>query len=200
MTKKKHDASTRFNYLVRKYKSMHTLNASELKDPEQVFLRSLASCSIIPGSPFDDAITVAFQKTQFNIHDPLQWKLLLGLFSIAHYGGWPKLAAVKQWTSARLHLLAQHAAEIRALNRGLSDKSVAHNLRTSPKYKKLYGNYSINLLRERLAEAKLGETDRETTIKRHVEAMRRLYAFFGKNWTDELESVVRQSLSDKLDT
>ena len=86
MTARKHDASTRFWNLVQKYESVAPDTGDpDWNDPSSVLLRLPLSCSIVPGNPLDDAIALAFAKTAFDVRDPLQWKILLGLFCIAHF-------------------------------------------------------------------------------------------------------------------
>jgi hypothetical protein len=189
VTKKIYDVSTRFGELVRQYKAnVQNRGESEFKDPTELFLRASACCPIIPGSPLDDAIAVAFEKTGFNRHDPLEWKLLLGLFCLAHYAQWPKRSAPKQWTLERLDQLDQHAAEVRARRGNLSDTAVAIALTKSAQHRSLYGKYSASLIRERLGEARTAKHDFETLMQNHVAATRRLYALFGKEWTNETET------------
>ena len=58
---------------------------AQLDDPIAEICRLQLSCSLVPGNPFDDAIALGFAKTGFDVRDPLQWKLLLSLFCIAHF-------------------------------------------------------------------------------------------------------------------
>ena len=198
MTKRKYDVSTRFNELVRQYKAnVQNQSESELKDPIHLLLRASASLTLIPGSPLDNAIAVAFDKTGFNRRDPLEWKLLLGLFCLAHFAEWPKRSAPKQWTLERLDQLDQHAAEVRARRGNLTDTAVAIALTKSTQHRSLYGKYSPNLIRERLAEAQTAKQDFEKLMQDHVAATRRLYGLFGKEWTNETETKVRRSFIDR---
>jgi hypothetical protein len=192
MTARKHDASTRFWELLQQLRSI----IPKSDDPEFKDLFENApwlsfSCSAIPGTPLDDAIILAFAKTDLNIRDPLEWKLLLGLFCIAHFGVYKKRAAPKQWTAARLHQLDFDAAEIKSRHPDFGDEAIANILKKTKI--DVYGKYTISSIRERVAQARKSKEAFEKLLADHLIATRRLHTFFGKNWTSEIEAKVKKS-------
>jgi hypothetical protein len=197
MTARKHDASTRFWDLVKKYKSL----ATEEEDPKwnnpfEVFLRPALSVSVQPGNILDDAIALAFAKTGFSVRNPTNWKLLLGLFCVAHFAAWPKSAAPKLWTKTRLRQLDQDAAEIWSRHADFSDEAVARNLKTTKLYRTRYGRYSIATIRERLAEARQFKREAERLLNSHLDVVRRLYASVGFEWTSAIEAEITRSFTE----
>jgi len=196
VTARKHDASTRFWNLVQKYKLVAPKSDDpQWNDPVNVSLRLPLSCSVAPGNPLDDAIALAFAKTGFDVRDPLQWKILLGLFCIAHLGDWKKPAAHKVWTTARLEQLNCDAAEIRSRHPEFRDEAVARNLRNATPYRVKYGRYSITYLRERLADARNSKQESENLLNANLASVRGLYKSFGIEWTSEIEAQARQSFT-----
>jgi hypothetical protein len=190
MTAKKHDASTRFRDLVKKYRRLAPAPPEdpEWKDPMSILHRLPLSCAVLPGNPLDDAIAVAFTETGFDVNEPLQWKLLLGLFCIAHFGEWKKLAAPKIWTAVLLEQLNHDAAEVRSRLPDLSDEAIAKSRKYTERYRNTYGKYSINYLRERLADARKSHQESEKLLNTHLTSVRRLFAFMGREWTSENEA------------
>jgi hypothetical protein len=199
VTAKKHDPSTRFQELLRRYKTLIPKSEdADLQDPLVRNLRLPLSFSVLPGNLLDDAISMAFSKTDLNIRDPLQWKLLLALFSMAHFATWPpKKGPTKRWTSARLRQLDEHAQEIRSRHPKFSDKAVASVLVGKNPYRDVYGEYSIPSIVERLAEAKTMKRELEALLKAHLTAVRRLFIHFEVEWTSDTEAAVRQSFLDR---
>jgi hypothetical protein len=197
VTTKKHDASTRFWYLLEGYKS----SGSKTDDPDwtnpiEVILRPSLSCSVFPGNPLDDAIAIAFAKTGLNVRDPFHWKALLGLFCLAHFAEWPKLAAQKRWTAARLEQLDKDTAEIWTRHPDFSDEAVARILKEKKSYGESYGQYAISSIRERIRDARKFKQEREELLKKHLTFTRRLYETLGVEWTSELEAEVTHSLKE----
>jgi len=183
VTARKHDASTRFWNLVQKYESVAPDTGDpDWNDPSSVLLRLPLSCSIVPGNPLDDAIALAFAKTAFDVRDPLQWKILLGLFCIAHFGSWQKPAAHKVWTPALLEKLDNDAAEIWSRHPDFSDEAVARALKGAEPYRDAYGGYSVSYLRERLTDARKSKQESEKLLNTLLALTRNLYAICGAEW------------------
>jgi hypothetical protein len=197
VTAKKHDASTRFWYLLERCKSLGIkTDDPDWTNPLDVILRPLLSCSVLPGNPLDDAIAIAFAKTGLNVRDPSHWKALLGLFCLAHFSEWPKPAAHKRWTAARLEQLDKDTAEIWARRPDFSDKAVARILKEKKSYEETYGQYSISYIRERIRDARKSKQEREELLKKHLTYMRRIYETLQVEWTSELEAEVTHSFKE----
>jgi hypothetical protein len=164
----------------------------DFTDPTQLFGIAL-NLTLIPGDPRDDAIALAFAKTGLNVNDPFHWKLLLTLFCVAHFADWPKVAAPKLWTRARLEQLHKHVTEIRIRHPGLSDAAIAKILRKNRSYRETYGQHSIDYIRERIRDAKKSELEFEELVQKHVKAVQLRYESVGVKWTSELESKTKSS-------
>ncbi|MGO9681102.1 MAG: hypothetical protein ACLPTZ_00555 [Beijerinckiaceae bacterium] len=112
------------------------------------------------------------------------------------FGIWPKVAAPKRWTPAKLDELAQDAADIRSRHPDFSDEAIAKSLSGVNPYRNKYGDFSIAYLRERLADARNSQKDFEQLLEGHLIAVRRLYASFRIDWTSETEAKVTQSFKE----
>jgi hypothetical protein len=162
-------------------------------DPTQILLATALNLTLIPGDPRDDAIALAFAKTGLNPNDPSHWKLLLALFSLAHFADWQKLAAPKLWTRSRLEQLHKHVAQIEARRPGLSDVAIAKILRKNSPYRETYGQYSIDYIRERIRNAKESEVALEKLAQEYVKVVQLRYESVGVKWTSELGSETKNS-------
>jgi len=107
---------------------------------------------------------------------------------LAHFGEWPKPAAHKLWTSARLEKLYEHVAEIRSRRPGLRDEAIARILKESKQYRGTYGQYSKKYIGERIRDARNSKDGFEDTLKKHLIFTRGLCEAIGLQWTSELES------------
>jgi hypothetical protein len=194
MTGKKHDLSSRFWSLLERAKPhLPPVRDFDPRSPDEI-TRLALGYTIFPGNPMDDAIAVAFAKMGLNVRAPEHWKLVVGIFSAALVGEWPKLAAAKFWTPARLQQLQTHASEIRSRNRSiLSDKAVARILKTSQPFRDIYGQYAQATIEERIGEAKNWNRDLDELVQSHLTSIRQYYESVGLEWTDELKSKLTES-------
>jgi hypothetical protein len=197
VTTTKHDASHRFWDLLEQFKGQVDVRTDDPNwtNPYEI-VRLALSHSVFPGSPLDDAIAIAFVRSGLNVRDPLHWKLLLGLFCLAHFAEWPKPAAHKLWTSARLQELDEHIAAIESRHPDFSDVAVARTLKEGKPYSKTYGQYSINYIRELIRDAKSSKREFEELLHKHLRSTRPYYESAGIEWTCELEAKLTQSFLD----
>ena len=183
--KHKDDSSERFWHLLAETKAFIPQKAAAFEGELRILAADFA-LQLFVGNPLDDAIAIGFERTGLDPRDPMQWKTLLGLFCLAHFGETPKVAAPRTWDIARLQRLLTDADEIRKRHPALSDTAIATALKTKEIFKDVYGGFSVDTIRERIREAKKSREQFETLRKKHLEIIERVYHRVGLTWTPAL--------------
>jgi hypothetical protein len=198
VTLKKDTPSRRFWDLLEEFKRHVDVKGDDpdWTNPAELFRLAL-SFSVLPDIPGDNAIAIAFAKSGLNVRNPFHWKLLLTLFCLAHFDKWPKRAAPKLWTHARLDALYKSVTEIeshhpQSLAR-LSDGAIAKILRKNRK--EIYGQFTIDYLRERIRDARKAKKGFDELLRTHLKSMRLVYESASLNWTDEIEAKITASFT-----
>jgi hypothetical protein len=198
VTVKKDTPSRRFWDLLEEFKRHVDVKGDDTDWTNPAEMLKLAlSFSVHPGNPGDDAIATAFAKSGLNVRNPLHWKLLLTLFCLAHFGEWPKRAAERLWTSARLEKLYKHVVQIESRRSQslapLGNTAIADILKKTKK--DTYGDFTIEYLRERIRDARQSRKEFDDLLQRHLKTMRVVYEGVGVKWTSEVEAKITNSFA-----
>ncbi len=112
---------------------------------------TMVALTLNPSSVFDQAAITAFNKAGLDSKDPIHWRLLMILFSWAHFGKWPGPGRPPKWTGKRYSQLLHDFSTIRNEKSTIPDIEVCRILKK--RHREKYDKSSADRLAKEVKRA-----------------------------------------------
>ena len=162
---------------------------TQLKPGQEAVQKALREIALnVSDGDVDKPIRVAFQRAGLDVHNPLHWRLLIWMFSRAHFGARTQPGAPRFWTTERYCDLLSDIWHIKA-KKPMRDKDACRVLLKTKPYGRGQKQLTVERLRKALREARDPKLNSVLAmrVQAALQAFMARYEQDNKQWTSQIQ-------------